>query len=33
MTLPWESVLRVWDAFYFEGKYLYKYSLYWLFVF
>lgn len=20
MTLPWESVLRVWDAFYFEGK-------------
>jgi hypothetical protein len=20
MTLPWDSVLRVWDAFYFEGK-------------
>ncbi|KAI7903323.1 rab-GTPase-TBC domain-containing protein [Cokeromyces recurvatus] len=28
MTLPWESVLRVWDAFYFEGiKVFYRISL------
>ncbi|KAI8992169.1 rab-GTPase-TBC domain-containing protein [Mycotypha africana] len=28
MTLPWESVLRVWDAFYFEGiKVFYRVSL------
>lgn len=28
MTLPWDSVLRVWDAFYFEGiKVFYRVSL------
>lgn len=28
MTLPWNSVLRVWDVFYFEGvKVFYRISL------